>query len=65
MLTITTLSGKVLQDQRGVYLYDGRAGQDVLVHRPADSEPIRYTVDQMIARWISYCEYGSYELRLW
>lgn len=65
MATITTAEGKVLYDQRGVYLYDGRDGADVLIHWPADDAPVIHTLPQMVRMWEACCAYGDYILRLW
>ena len=65
MARITTAAGKILWDQRGVYLYDGRGGDEVLISCPSDSSPAIHTVPQMVRMWEACCDYGDYILHLW
>lgn len=65
MTSITTAAGKILWDQRGVYLYDGRGGDEVLISCPADNAPAIHSVPQMVRMWEACCDYGDYILHLW
>jgi len=65
MARITTAAGKILWDQRGVYLYDGRGGEEVMISCPSDTAPAIHTVPQMVRMWEACCDYGDYILHLW
>ena len=63
MITITTKEGLLLTDQRGNYLYDGRQGESILLEEPAG--PVRFSLEDMLRFWATYCNYGEYHLHLW
>jgi len=62
MLSISTPEGKTLLDQRGVWLYDGRAGESILVACPDDTCPMRWDPAHMIQLWKDYHQWGDYTL---